>query len=96
MSRATRRGMPSTSGVVAPADRHYRRPDVRPGRRRRLGQRIWQFLRIAVVVLAAAATLGWAGQTVLRSSLLHVDRIVVKGNKAVLGRPPEKVLALLV
>lgn len=93
MSRGARRGMPSTAGVVAPADRHYRRPDVRPGRRRRLGQRIWQVLRMAVVVLTAAATLGWAGQAVLRSSLLHVDRIVVKGNKRLTSAEVEATLA---
>jgi len=72
--------MPSTSGVLAPADRHYRRPDVRPGRRRRLGQRIWQVGRITVMALALAGTIGWAGQAVLHSSLLEVDRIVVRGN----------------
>ena len=36
---AARRGLPpAAAGVSAPADRRFRAPDVRPGRRRRLGQ----------------------------------------------------------
>jgi cell division protein FtsQ len=69
-----------TSGVLAPADRHYRRPDVRPGRRRRLGQRLWQAGRVLGVVLVVSAAAFWAGQAVVHSRLLNVDRIVVRGN----------------
>ena len=81
MSRRTaRRGLPSPTTVRAPADRHYRRPDVRPGRRRRFGQRVWQAGRVALAGLLSSAVLFWAGQAVLGSRLLHVDRIAVRGN----------------
>jgi cell division septal protein FtsQ len=79
-ARTAGRGLPSTSGVLAPADRNFRRPDVRPGRRRRLGQRMWQAARISGGALLVAAAAFWAGQVVLGSSLLEVDRIVVRGN----------------
>ena len=50
--RATsRRGLPpAASGVAAPADRRFRRPDVRPGTRKRLGQLAWRFGKIALVI----------------------------------------------
>jgi cell division septal protein FtsQ len=79
-ARAAHRGLPSTSGVLAPADRHFRRPDVRPGRRRRLGQRLWQAARLSGGALVAAAAVLWVGQAVLGSSLLDVDRVIVRGN----------------
>ncbi len=79
-SRSARRGLPSTSGVLAPADRHYRRPDVRPGRRRRIGQRFLQVGRLLAVAIVVAAATFWGGQAVVRSELLSVDRIVVRGN----------------
>jgi len=91
--RATRRGLPSTSGVLAPADRHYRRADVRPGRPRRIGQRIWQLGRIGLGLAVAAVVAGWAGQAVIQSSLLHVDRIVVRGNTRVATADVEARLA---
>jgi cell division septal protein FtsQ len=80
-ARAAHRGLPSTSGVLAPADRHFRRPDVRPGRRRRLGQRLWQAARLSGAALVAAAAVLWVGQAVLGSSLLDVDRVIVRGNQ---------------
>jgi len=79
-ARPAHRGLPSTSGVLAPADRHFRRPDVRPGRRRRLGQRLWQAARLSGGALVAAAAVLWVGQAVLGSSLLDVDRVIVRGN----------------
>jgi len=81
MSRGARRGLPSTPGVQAPADRHYRRPDVRPGRRRRIGIRILRAARFAVVTLVVAGAAIWLGQTVVRSRLLDVDRVVLRGNE---------------
>jgi cell division septal protein FtsQ len=80
-ARAAHRGLRSTSGVLAPADRHFRRPDVRPGRRRRLGQRLWQAARLSGAALVAAAAVLWVGQAVLGSSLLDVDRVIVRGNQ---------------
>lgn len=80
-ARAAHRGLRSTTGVLAPADRHFRRPDVRPGRRRRLGQRLWQAARLSGGALVAAAAVLWVGQAVLGSSLLDVDRVIVRGNQ---------------
>ncbi len=81
MSRAARRGLPSTPGVQAPADRHYRRPDVRPGRRRRFGLRLMRVARFAILALVVAGAAGWLWQSVGQSRLLDVDRVVVRGNE---------------
>ena len=82
MSRAAaRRGLPvMTAGVAAPADRRFKRPDVRPARRRRLGQLA---LRAARIALAGAVVLGagaWMARAVLRSPRLAVRHLVVRGN----------------
>jgi cell division protein FtsQ len=82
VSRASaRRGLPvMTAGVAAPADRRFKRPDVRPARRRRLGQLA---LRAAKVVLAGALVLGagaWVTHEILGSRLLAVSHLVVRGN----------------
>jgi len=75
-----RRGLPAAAAVAAPADKRFRRPDVRPGRRRRIGL----FIRRAVLsVLAVAGVAGgsfWAVNAVLRARWLAVDRVVVRGN----------------
>jgi cell division septal protein FtsQ len=71
---------PAASGVSAPADRRFRRPDVRPGTRRRLGQLAWRLTRIAVVIGAAIMAGTWAARSLLGSSLLTVRHIVVHGN----------------
>jgi cell division protein FtsQ len=82
VSRANaRRGLPvMTAGVAAPADRRFKRPDVRPARRRRLGQLA---LRAAKVVLVGALVLGagaWVTHEMLGSRLLSVSHLVVRGN----------------
>jgi cell division protein FtsQ len=81
MSRiAVRRGMPPVAaGVGAPADRRFRRPDVRPARRRRLGQLAARTGRIGLVVVALAAGGAWLARTVLASRLFAVQSIVVAG-----------------
>ena len=82
MSRAAalRRGLPATAGVAAPADKRFRRPDVRPGRRRRIGV----FLkRAAMIVVAAAALVGggfWTFNAVLGARWLSVGQVTVRGN----------------
>jgi cell division protein FtsQ len=68
------------AGVQAPADRHYRRPDVRPARRRRLGARLLRIARLGAPALVVTAGLFWVGQIVLESRLLAVSRVVVRGN----------------
>ena len=82
MSRATaRRGLPGmTAGVAAPADRRFRRPDIRPARRRKLGQLAWRLGRVVIVALVALLVLAWIGQMFLRSHFLAVSHLVVRGN----------------
>ena len=82
MSRAAaRRGLPvMTAGVAAPADRRFRRPDVRPARRRKLGQFAWRFGRVAIVIGVVVLFLTWIGQAFLRSRFLAVSHLVVRGN----------------
>ena len=74
-----RRGMPPAAGVSAPADRHYRRSDMRPARRRRLGQLVWRVSAAVMVTLAATAVavgvFGWLSG----SPLLRIDRLRVHG-----------------
>jgi cell division protein FtsQ len=74
-----RRGMPAVAGVRAPSDRRYRRPDVRPGRRR-LGYRLRRIVKLVGISVGAVAAVLWLGGSVLRSSWLDVDRIQVRGN----------------
>lgn len=65
----------------AATDKRFRRPDVRPGKRRRLGQRIW---RVGRLVLAGGAlvTLAVLGSSrVVDARLLAVDRVIVQGNQ---------------
>lgn len=75
----SRRGPPPAAGVSAPADRHYRRSDLRPARRRRLGQLVWRVsAAVTVTLVAAAAGVGAFGW--LRGSpLLQIDRLRVHG-----------------
>lgn len=82
MSRATaKRGLPvMTAGVAAPADRRFRRPDVRPARRRKLGQIAWRVGRVAIVAGLAVIILVWIGEVVLRARFLAVSHLVVRGN----------------
>lgn len=82
MSRAAaKRGLPvMTAGVAAPADRRFRRPDVRPPRRRKLGQLAWRLGRVAIVAGVALLVLAWIGQMFLGSRFLAVSHLVVRGN----------------
>jgi hypothetical protein len=76
-----RRGMPpATAGVFAPSDRRFRRPDLRPGRRRRLIQIAFLTGRWVGISAVVAGVLFWLGSTVLGSELLRVRQLVVKGN----------------
>lgn len=78
---AIRRGLPpAAAGIPAPADRRFRRPDLRPARRRRLGQIAWRFGRFGAPALAGLAVLFWLGTTLLGSQMLRVNTLVVRGN----------------
>jgi cell division protein FtsQ len=82
MSRvaALRRGMPSTAGVAAPADRRFRRPDVRPGRRRRLWKMLAGAAVFALALMVVMAAGWWSVQALRGARWLTIDRMVVRGN----------------
>jgi len=93
MSRAvaTRRGLPASSDVSAQADKRFRRSETRPGRRK------WKKFawRAGLVGALAVVTLGLlaAGVAVaMRSPLLAVSHVIVRGNARL---SPAEVEALL-
>jgi cell division septal protein FtsQ len=69
--------------VKAPAEKNFRRPKVKPGKRKAGGARAWISWR-AVRLLAAAAIVGYAGiravDLVATASTLQVQHINVHGN----------------
>jgi cell division septal protein FtsQ len=80
-SAKSRRGLPpAASGVAAPADRRFRRPDIRPGTRKKIGQLAWRLGRAFAVIGITVAVGTWAARALLESSLLNVRNIVVHGN----------------
>jgi cell division septal protein FtsQ len=76
---SARRGLPPVPSVAAPADKRFRRSDVRPERRRRASH-VWRLARWATVCLLLAATVVWLSRVVLTSPWLRVRNIVVRGN----------------
>ena len=78
--------------VMAPADKRFRRPHVKPARRRKFSTQ----LRWIAKVGAAAFVFGGGGyvvtQQVVHAEALHVRRIVVRGNERL---PTGEVMALL-
>ena len=82
MSRpAGRRGLPTpTAGVSTPADRHYRRSDMRLTRRRRAGQAALRILRAIAMPVVMVLLIAWAASALASSSLLNVNRLVIRGN----------------
>lgn len=80
MSRAAtpRRGL-AGSGINAPTDRRFRRPDVRP-ERRRLMRATWRIARWGGPALAVVALAFWLGQVLIASEWLRVQQVVVRGN----------------
>lgn len=67
--------------VYLPTDRRFRRAQIRPARRRRVGEAVRRLIRLtpAVAVLVLAAY--WLPIVALQTSLLRVDTIVVDGNQ---------------
>lgn len=82
MSRVARpagRRTAASAGVAAPADRRFRRADVRPDRRR-FGRLVLRSLRWLVpmgLVLAAAV---WMVDAMLQARVLSVQHVTVRGN----------------
>lgn len=80
-----RRGLPpAAAGLAVPADRRFRRSDVRQGRRRS-----WRgfFIRAgwyAGAGLVALVLVAWAGSAFLDAAILRVDHVVVRGNARLL------------
>jgi cell division septal protein FtsQ len=77
---ALRRGLPpAAAGISAPSDRRFRRPDLRPTRRKRLGQIAWNAAKWVGLGTGALAVVFWLGTTVLGSEMLRVKQLVVRG-----------------
>lgn len=70
--------MPRHAGSVA--DKRFRRPDVRPGKRRRIGLRIWRVSRVVLAGGALAALVALGSSRMVHARLLAVNRVVVQGN----------------
>lgn len=82
MSAATttpRRGLPTGSGAVG--DKRFRRTEVRPGRRRRVLQRVWQIGRVVLVVGVLGGIGAVASSRVVGASFLAVTDVTVRGNQ---------------
>ncbi len=81
MSEASnkRKGIPG--GAASVADKRFRRSDVRPGRGRRLSQRMvrWAVTGLVLGGLAALGTL--LATRLVGAELLAVDRVVVQGHR---------------
>jgi cell division protein FtsQ len=75
-----RRGLPAVAGVAVPTDRRFRRSDLRPDRRRRVGRAVVRVARWLLPAALGAAGVAWVGRAAASSSLLTVQRIVVRGN----------------
>ena len=75
-----RRRVPASAGVPAAADKRFRRPDVRPGRRRRM----FQFIRRLVLLVAAVGVAvyggAWSVRTLRAAPRLRVATITIHGN----------------
>jgi len=83
-SSSSRKGLPATPGIAAPADRRFRRADIAP-QRRRLGRFVARLTRRAlplfIVLVLGAAGAAW----LLTTSWLRVQRIVVRGTERLSG-----------
>lgn len=77
MSAGPKRGLPS--GAASVADRRFRRADVRPGRRRRVLQRVWQIGRVVLVVGVLMGIGAFASSRVVGARILTVDTLDVRG-----------------
>lgn len=78
---AVRRGLPVVAaGVAVPADRRFRRPEVRPDRRKRSGRALWIAAKWLVMLAIVVGAVVWAVHHVPHSPLLAVRQIAVRGN----------------
>ena len=68
-------------GAASVADKRFRRPDVRPGRGRRLSQRIVRWIGTGLVLGALVAVGALLSTQLVGAKLLAVDRVVVQGHR---------------
>jgi len=93
MSQGTssRRRISGTTGIAAPTDRRFRRPDVRP-ERRRLVRATWRLARWIGPSLVIALVALWLGQVLMASGWLQVQHIVVRGQSRLSATEVEELL----
>jgi cell division protein FtsQ len=77
---AGRRGLPASAGIAVPSDRRFRRPDIRPGKRRRLSVLAVRFGAVALGLAMLLAIASWAVSAALRSRVLAINHVLVRGN----------------
>lgn len=74
-----RQTLPGAAASVA--DKRFRRPDVRPGRGRRLSQRIVRWVGTGLVLGSLVALGALLSTRLVGAKLLAVDRVVTYGNR---------------
>ena len=67
--------------VYFPTDRRFRRAQIRPARRRRIGEALRYLMRGLVSIVVVAAGAYWAPVVVSQIALLRIDTISVDGNQ---------------
>jgi len=76
----SRRGLPArAAGVATPADRHYRRSEMRPPRRRGVVSLVGRWTRALLVPALLAGAAAWVAAALAASPLFEIDRIDVRG-----------------
>lgn len=68
-------------GAPAVADKRFRRPDVRPGRSRRLSQRLVRWAGGVLIMAALVATGALISARVVNARFLAIDNVFVHGNR---------------
>ncbi len=67
--------------VYFPTDRRFRRAQIRPARRRRIGEALRYLMRGLVSIVVVAAGAYWGPVVVSQTALLRIDTISVDGNQ---------------
>ncbi len=88
-----RRGGAATLGAAAAVDKRFRRSDVRPGRRRRIGRISWLVARGLIVGLVLAGAAMWAVDAALSAQPLAVRHVVIRGNERLSAGEVEAMVA---
>ena len=67
--------------VYFPTDRRFRRAQIRPARRRRIGEALRYLMRGLVSIVVVGAGAYWVPVVVSQTALLRIDTISVDGNR---------------